>query len=161
MAVGDMVTIFSIPSTAAGAPTAAAVADAVWDEIRSGHTAVGSFGQGVASVQGSVTGSVNAVTQPTSVGSILTDVVDADALAADAVTEIVAGLLAGVIEDQLACDGGSCNLQETLSIILAALIGDNSTLGTTIEDPTGTETRIQLTITDGKRGFITLTPATP
>ena len=44
------------------APTAAAVADAVWDELRSGHVAAGSFGEGVASVQGSVTGSVASVT---------------------------------------------------------------------------------------------------
>jgi len=36
-----------------------AVADAVWDELRSGHTSAGSFGQGVASVQGSVTGNVD------------------------------------------------------------------------------------------------------
>jgi hypothetical protein len=45
MAVGDMVTIFSIPSTAAGAPTAAAVADAVWDELATGHTDAGKAGE--------------------------------------------------------------------------------------------------------------------
>ena len=48
-------------SSVAGA-SAAAVADAVWDEARSGHVASGSFGQGVASVQGAVTGSVDSVT---------------------------------------------------------------------------------------------------
>jgi len=35
------------------------VADAVWDEARSGHTSAGTFGQGVASVQGSVTGDID------------------------------------------------------------------------------------------------------
>lgn len=49
-------------------PTAAAIADAVWDEDRSGHTSAGSFGQGVASVQGNVTGSVDSVTG--AVGSV-------------------------------------------------------------------------------------------
>lgn len=39
-------------------PTAAAVADAVWDEARAGHVTAGSFGEGVASVQGDVTGNV-------------------------------------------------------------------------------------------------------
>ncbi|MBL8012436.1 MAG: hypothetical protein JNN05_01175 [Candidatus Omnitrophica bacterium] len=38
------------------------VVDKVWDEVRSGHTTSGTFGQGMASVQGNVTGSVNSVT---------------------------------------------------------------------------------------------------
>jgi len=55
-------------TTAAAGPTAAAIADAVWDEARAGHVAGGSFGEGVASVQGSVTGSVASVTG--AVGSV-------------------------------------------------------------------------------------------
>lgn len=43
-------------------PTAAAIADAVWDEARADHTSSGTFGQGVSSVQGNVTGSVASVT---------------------------------------------------------------------------------------------------
>ena len=42
-------------------PTAAAIADAVWDEARADHTSSGTFGQGVSSVQGNVTGSVASV----------------------------------------------------------------------------------------------------
>ncbi len=49
-------------------PTASAIADAVWDEARSGHTSTGSFGEGVASVQGNVTGSVASVSG--AVGSV-------------------------------------------------------------------------------------------
>jgi hypothetical protein len=49
----------------ATAPTAAAVADAVWDEARSGHTTGGTFGEGVASVQGNVSGTVSTVTNLT------------------------------------------------------------------------------------------------
>jgi hypothetical protein len=69
------------------APSAAVIADAVWDEARSGHVAAGSFGQGVASVQGNVTGSVASVTG--SVNSVTTQVtadvtsVSGDSTAAD------------------------------------------------------------------------------
>lgn len=42
--------------------SAAQAADAVWDEARADHVAAGSFGQGVASVQGNVTGSVASLT---------------------------------------------------------------------------------------------------
>jgi hypothetical protein len=83
------------------------IVDAVWDEARAGHTTNGTFGQGVASVQGNVTGSVGSVTG--AVGSVTAGVnvasggiaaaafaagaVDAAALAADAVTEIADGVL--------------------------------------------------------------------
>jgi hypothetical protein len=43
-------------------PTAAANADAVWDELRADHPTAATFGQGAASVQGAVTGSVASVT---------------------------------------------------------------------------------------------------
>ncbi len=42
-------------------PTAATIADSVWDEARSAHTTAGTFGEGLASVQGNVTGSVGSV----------------------------------------------------------------------------------------------------
>lgn len=48
--------------------TSADIADAVWDEARADHVAAGSFGQGAASVQGNVTGSVGSVTG--AVGSV-------------------------------------------------------------------------------------------
>jgi len=56
-----------------GGATAADVADAVWDEARSGHVTSGSFGEGVASVQGNVTGSVASVAGNVvgSVGSVI------------------------------------------------------------------------------------------
>jgi len=44
------------------------IVDQVWNEARAGHTAGGSFGEGVASVQGNVTGSVGSVTG--AVGSV-------------------------------------------------------------------------------------------
>jgi uncharacterized protein YjbJ (UPF0337 family) len=54
--------------TGGSAPSAAAIADAVWDEVRADHTTSGTFGQGAASVQGNVTGSVASVTG--AVGSV-------------------------------------------------------------------------------------------
>lgn len=42
--------------------------DSIWDEARAGHVGAGSFGEGVASVQGNVTGSVASVTG--AVGSV-------------------------------------------------------------------------------------------
>lgn len=44
------------------------IADGVWDEARAGHTAGGSFGEGIASVQGNVTGTAASVTG--AVGSV-------------------------------------------------------------------------------------------
>lgn len=46
------------PAASGDIPSAATIADAVWDEARSGHVSAGSFGEGVASVQGNVTGNV-------------------------------------------------------------------------------------------------------
>lgn len=89
---------------AAGAINAAALAtdavdeivDQVWNELRSGHVGAGSFGEGVASVQGAVTGSVASVSG--AVGSIsaggiaaaafVAGALDAAALNADAAAEI-------------------------------------------------------------------------
>jgi len=57
------VTVGSIVNGAIAAATFAANAlGAVWDEARSSHTTAGTFGQGVASVQGNITGSVASVT---------------------------------------------------------------------------------------------------
>lgn len=66
VAVTNVIAMFSIQNRAASAsgtpPTAATIADAVWDEARAGHVGAGSFGEGVASVQGAVTGAVASVT---------------------------------------------------------------------------------------------------
>lgn len=47
--------------TGGSAPSAATIADAVWDEARAGHVGAGSFGEGVASVQGNLTGSIGSL----------------------------------------------------------------------------------------------------
>jgi hypothetical protein len=52
----------AIGSAELAASAVGEIADGVWDEARAGHVAGGSFGEGVASVQGNVTGSVGSVT---------------------------------------------------------------------------------------------------
>ena len=49
-------------------PSLASISDAVWDEARADHTSSGSFGEGVSSVQGNVTGSVDSVVNTVTVG---------------------------------------------------------------------------------------------
>jgi len=77
---------------AAAGPTAAVIADAVWDELRAGHVIAGSFGEGVASVQGNVTGSTASVTGNVggnvvgSVGSVAAGGITAASFAANAIT---------------------------------------------------------------------------
>jgi hypothetical protein len=58
----------AIGASELAADAVAEIADAVWDEARSGHVTAGTFGEGVASVQGNVTGSVASVTG--AVGSV-------------------------------------------------------------------------------------------
>lgn len=52
-------------------PSAATVADSVWDEARAGHATAGTFGEGITSVQGNVTGSVGSVA---SFGTLIADI---------------------------------------------------------------------------------------
>jgi hypothetical protein len=72
------------------------VADMVWDELRSDHTSAGSFGQGVASVQGPVTGAVGSVPwNPAWDAEVESEV--ADALAAVGLTTTVTGRIDAAI----------------------------------------------------------------
>lgn len=67
----------------------AAVAGDVWDEARVGHAGGGTFGEGAASVQGNVTGSVGSVAAGgVTAASFAANAVDANALALDAAEEI-------------------------------------------------------------------------
>lgn len=144
-------------SFAAAAVTDATIADAVWDEARSGHSTAGSFGEGIASVQGNVTGSVASVTGAVgsvtgavgSVGangitasSIAADAIGASELATDAVTEIVNALLAGIIE-------GTVTLKQSLQIQNALAASKLSGAGTATEilrDLADTKARVTYTV---------------
>jgi hypothetical protein len=76
----------SAPATTANCLTAVQVENAVWDAARSGHTASGSYGQGVASVQGAVVGAVGSVaTGGITSSSFASGAINATVLATDAV----------------------------------------------------------------------------
>lgn len=70
--VGTVVGSFSIANRVVDevvdAPTIQDLVDAIWNELRSAHVTAGTFGQGTASVQGNVTGSVASVSG--AVGSV-------------------------------------------------------------------------------------------
>jgi hypothetical protein len=72
------------------AAAATKIAGAIWDEARSGHVSAGTFGQGVASVQGNVTGSAASVTG--AVGSV-TGAVGSVAAAGIAAASFAAGAI--------------------------------------------------------------------
>jgi len=90
------------------------IVDRNWDELRSAHSGAGSFGEGVASVQGNVTGSVASVTGAVgsvtgSVGSVAAagitatslaaDAINAASLKTDAIDKIRDGIFAFVVDD--------------------------------------------------------------
>lgn len=76
--------------------TAAAIADAVWDEARSGHVAAGSFGEGVLvqTVNADALNTNSFSTGCISAAAIAANAIGATELAADAITEIVDGVWA-------------------------------------------------------------------
>jgi len=73
------------------APSAASIADAVWDEARSGHTTAGTFGEGTI-VYSIVNGAITAA-------SIASDAITAAKVAADVSTEIASAVWGGIVED--------------------------------------------------------------
>jgi hypothetical protein len=87
--------------------------------------------------------------------SIAPAALDADALATDAVNEIVAAIKAMVVEAN-----NSITFGQATSLILSACAGVTSSGGTVLKDPAGVSTRITATI-DGSnnRTAMTITPS--
>lgn len=110
----DNTSVFMITPLGVDAATLAAIADAVWDEARTGHATAGTFGEYVFAdatrLSGDATAADNAesffdgtgyagtnniiptVTAVTTVNGLAENSVTASALAADAITEIQSGL---------------------------------------------------------------------
>lgn len=107
--------------------TEAGIADAVWDEARAGHVAAGSFGEGIASVQGNVTGSVASVTG--AVGSV---------------TGLTASNLDATISSRLA--SASYTAPDNTSI--AAILVDTAEIGAAGAGLTALATAANLTTVD-------------
>jgi hypothetical protein len=148
-------TVVNFDPYAAG-PTIAEIVDGVWDELRASHVTAGTFGQGAASVQGNVTGSVDSVTGAVgsvtgAVGSVTGNVggnvtgsigsvaasgiaaasfaagaVDANALAADAGTEIATAVFARAFSAAY----GSYTFDELVKMFAAVLLGKVSGMAT-------------------------------
>lgn len=109
-----------------GAATVAAVADGVWDEARSGHTTAGSFGEGVASVQGAVTGAVASVTGNVggSVASVATGGIAAASFAAGAID--AAAIATGAIDADAIASNAITAAKIASDAIAAAKIADGA-----------------------------------
>jgi hypothetical protein len=113
----------AIDSDAIAANGATEIADAVWNSTRAGHATGGTFGEGVASVQGNVTGSVGSVTG--AVGSV-TGAVGSVTGAVASVTGAV-GSVSGNVGGNVTGSVGSLAAQAQTDVknqVVAALITD-------------------------------------
>lgn len=149
------------------APSAAVIADAVWDEARAGHVGAGTFGEGVASVQGAVTGAVGSVTG--SVGSV-TGLTAADVGAIRAKTDnlpvspaatgdipsaatIAAAVWATVVDGT----NSAIKLMRGFSAALLGKVSGGGTTTMTFRDAPDSKDVIEATVdADGNRTAITL-----
>lgn len=79
----DAIGTGAINSDAIGLSGAQEIADAVWDAVRASHVTAGTFGEGVASVQGNVTGSIGSLgaTAKADVNAEVVDCVNVDVIA--------------------------------------------------------------------------------
>jgi hypothetical protein len=153
-------------------PSAATVADAVWDEAATGHTDAGKAGAQmwtdvdailadtgtdgvVVATNNDKTGySIGAGGIP--IGAFEAGAVTDAAVAADAETAFANAVKAAVIESQ-----GSITLQQALSIILSVLAGVTADGGATFKSSDGSATRVSATINaSNERTAMTLTPST-
>jgi len=124
----------AIDADALAADAVAEIADAVWDEARAGHVGAGTFGEGIASVQGNVTGNVGGNVTG-SVGSVAAggiaaasfaaNAIDAAALAADAGTEIGSAVWATATRTLTA----NTNLNDPTAAAIADAVWDEALSG--------------------------------
>ncbi|HLB80616.1 MAG TPA: hypothetical protein VJJ77_08930, partial [Dongiaceae bacterium] len=150
-------------------PSAAANADAVWDEARAGHVSAGSFGEGVASVTGAV-GSVAGNVGGNVVGSV-GSVIGHTPQTGDSFARLGAPAGASIAADIAAVPTAAANadalldktngvetgltLRQCLRLVSATLFGKLSGAATTtvaIRDFGDTKNRISATVdADGNR----------
>ena len=135
--------------TGATAPTAAVIADAVWDEARAAHVAAGSFGEGVV-----VETNNDKTGYAIGVGGIATTSFAAGAInAAATATDFIDEIWAKICEDQ-----GNYTAQQILSVLLSACAG--VTAAATFKTPNAVSDRITATLNASEeRTAITLNPS--
>lgn len=172
------------PAAVGDIPSAATVADAVWDEARSGHVTAGSFGEGVLvqTVNANALNTNSFSTGCISAAAIAANAIGATELAADAVTEIVDGVWANATRTLTADtninypsaatvaaavlaagDIDGYTLEQFGKLCLAALVGKLSGAATTtntVRAADDSKDRITATVdADGNRTAVTLDAA--
>lgn len=150
----------------AAIPSAATVADAVWDEARAGHVTAGTYGEGVASVQGDVSGDVVGSVGSVAVGGIdassfAAGAIDAAAIAADAIgaSELAASAVDEILDDTIG--DSTVTVRQALKLLVATLGGKLAGAGTTtitIRNVADTADVVAATVdASGNRTAVTLT----
>ena len=129
-------------------PTAAVVADAVWNEARAGHVGAGSFGEGVI-----VETNSDKTGYAIGVGGIASTAFAAGAINAAATSvDFIDEIWDKICEDQ-----ASITAQQIMSLVLAACAG--VTAGSVFSSPNGVSTRITATLAAEERTAIVLAPS--
>lgn len=130
--------------------TDAAIADAVWDEARAGHVTAGTFGEGVPVVSLS-DGILTAA-------KFAADSVNANALAADAATEIAAAVFSRAFSSAY----NNYTFDQMIKLMAAVLVGAANGLDTTTANflnLAGNAVAVSATVdTDGNRSVVTKNP---
>lgn len=130
--------------------TVAEVADGVWDEARAGHVAAGSFGEGV-NVVALLDGIITAA-------KVAAGAIDADAVAADAGTEIATAIL----NTSLGVNYSNHTVADVFKIVLSVLASKASGLDTTtatFRNPADNANVVVATVdANGNRTVVTRTP---
>lgn len=150
--------------TGGSAPTAAQIADAVWDEATSGHTTSGTFGEQLKTDVDAILADTNELQTDWADGGRLDLLLDAvladtgtDGVAVSAAT---ANQIADALLDRTAGVETNRTPRQALRLILAALVGKLSGAATTtvtIRDTNDGVNRVVATVdADGNRSAVTL-----
>ena len=136
------------PAATGDIPSAATVADAVWDEARSGHVAAGSFGEGV-------------LVQTVNANALNTNSFSAGCISSTAISASAAQEIADEVYARGDIDGYTG--EQFAKLVLAALVGKLSGAATTtntVRAADDSKDRITATVdADGNRTAVTLDAA--
>lgn len=151
------------PAATGDIPTAAAIADAVWDEATAGHVGAGTTGAALTADPAGVTTLLSRIASALTITAGKVDVNDktgftiaaggipVGAFAAGAITDAATAAdmetaIANAVRDLVVEAQGSYTLKQALSIILAVVAGVTADGGATIKTPNGVATRVAATV---------------
>lgn len=146
-------------SIGASTVTPSEIADAVWDEVLSGHVGAGSASAIVTDTQGRLPAALVGGRIDARVGAMAADTVTAAAVAADAVTEIQAGLATASVQTAIASAIAAVNADtdDIQARLPAALVGGrmNASIGSVADDAIGAAGVAADLITEIQNGLAT------